>query len=71
MWPAELPPGDGSTTALPLLIVQRLPADVREVELPDDVDVEVLAAGSGPAGSCCRPRARRRDQRWPAPRIPN
>src|SRR5690349_635893 len=29
MWPAELPPGDGSTTALAVLIVQRFPAEVR------------------------------------------
>jgi hypothetical protein len=38
MWPADAPPGDGSTTALALAIVQRSPAEVREpVELPEDV----------------------------------
>jgi hypothetical protein len=59
MWPAQAPPGAGSTTALAVLIVQRLPADVRdpvpvadEVAEPvdvlvDGVTVEVVGAGAG------------------------
>jgi hypothetical protein len=61
MWPADDPLGDGSTTALASLILQRLPAAVREpVELPeDDVDnpldvledeAVVLGAGVGVGG---------------------
>jgi hypothetical protein len=64
MCPAELPPGEGSTTALAVAIVQRLPAPVRDPvevgdELPDEVGdalvvvlaaVEVLGAGVGVGG---------------------
>jgi hypothetical protein len=43
MWPAELPPRDGSTTALAVLIVQRFPAEVRLlVELPELLELLVL-----------------------------
>jgi hypothetical protein len=55
-----LPPGDGSTTALAVLVVQRLPAGVRDpVVLPDEVgdpvvedaaEVEELGAGVGVGG---------------------
>jgi hypothetical protein len=61
MWPAELPLGEGSTTALAVLMVHRLPAGVLDpVVLPDEVgdavvavaaDVEVLGAGVGAGGA--------------------
>jgi hypothetical protein len=61
MWPADAPPGDGSTTALAVLMVQRLPAAVRLlvgllvlveplVELVDagaELDEVVLGCGVG------------------------
>jgi hypothetical protein len=37
-WPAELPPGAGSTTALAVLMVQRFPAEVRLPLELDEVD---------------------------------
>lgn len=58
MWPAEFPPGDGSTTALAVVIVQRFPAEVRPlvgllellelpVELLEEVELDELVLGWG------------------------
>jgi len=69
MCPAEFPPGAGSTTALAVLILQRLPAEVRDPvdvteEVPEPVDVveaagvDVLGAGVGAGGELLHaPRA--------------
>jgi hypothetical protein len=54
MCPAEFPPGAGSTTALAELMVQRLPAEVRDpVDVPEEVPepVDVVAAGVDELGA--------------------
>ena len=69
MCPAEFPPGAGSTTALAVLTLHRLPAEVRDPvdvteEVPEPVDVveaagvDVLGAGVGVGGELLHaPRA--------------
>jgi hypothetical protein len=68
MWPAEAPPGAGSTTALAVLLVHRPADSTGAVEEPDvagvvvdprvAADVEVLGAGTGAGGELLHaPRA--------------